>query len=59
MSVQQPADDRVESGVPRSADMTQFLPIDAHLLPAELPRPRVALDLAAARKSTPAVEEEG
>jgi hypothetical protein len=40
-------------------DTGQFLPTDDHLLPAELARPSAALALSAARKSTPAVEEEG
>jgi hypothetical protein len=59
MSVRQPVDGPVESDVPRSVDTGQFLPTDDHLLPVELPRPLAALGLSAARKSTPAVEEEG
>ncbi|BBY58297.1 hypothetical protein [Mycolicibacterium sarraceniae] len=59
MSVRQPVDSRVESGVPQSVDKGQFLPTGDHLLPAELLRPGMALGLSAARKSTPAVEEKG
>ena len=43
MYVRQPVDDQVESDVPRSVDMTQFLPTGDHLLPVELLRPPAAL----------------